>query len=433
MKDSIIETLKNNKKDFQTTADLEPLIDKLKDKKVVMLGEASHGTHEYYQWRARISRKLLEEHGFDFVVVEGDWPPCYQLNRHIKNYEEAGNTLEILKEFKRWPSWMWANWEVKEFAEWLKGFNNDLSADKRKGFYGLDVYSLWESLDAIMDYLKKEDPSALETAKEAMKCFEPHRDGEGDGQRYAMSTRMVPEGCRNEVREMLVEIRNKAISYNSDKENVFSTEQNALVAKNAEEYYRVMVQGGASTWNLRDQHMMDTLNNLLEFHGSDAKGIVWAHNTHIGDASFTDMADDGLYNIGELAREEYGRDRVSLVGFGSYKGSVLAGSSWGAEVQKMNLPEAREGSWEHLCHKAGEQFYVFSEDLKSNEKLENRIPHRAVGVVYNPAHERFGNYVPTVIPDRYDAFVFFDKSEGLNNIDIKSKENKIPETYPFGF
>ncbi len=431
MKNSIIETLRNNKKDFKTTEDLQPLIDKIKDKKVVMLGEASHGTHEYYQWRARISRKLLEEHDFDFVVVEGDWPSCYQLNRHIKNYEEDGDIKEILKEFKRWPSWMWANWEVEEFAQWLKKFNKNQSANQRKGFYGLDVYSLWESLDAILDYLKKEDPSALETAREAMQCFEPYRDG--DGQRYAMSTRMVPEGCRDEVREMLAEIREKATSYNSDKENVFSTEQNALIAKNAEEYYRVMVQGGASTWNLRDQHMMDTLNKLLEFHGSDAKGIVWAHNTNIGDASYTDMADDGLYNIGELARKEYGRDRVSLIGFGSYKGSVLAGSSWGAEVQKMKLPEGRDGSWEDLCHQEGEQFFVFSEDLKSNRDLQNRIPHRAVGVVYNPTHERPGNYVPSVIPERYDAFVFFDKSEALNNMDIEAEENKIPETYPFGF
>lgn len=433
MKNSIVETLKAKKKDFKTTEDLEPLIQKIKNKKVVMLGEASHGTHEYYQWRARISKRLLEEHDFDFVVVEGDWPPCYQLNRHVKNYEETEDTLEILKEFRRWPNWMWANWEVEEFSGWLKKFNSKLPADKRKGFYGLDVYSLWESLDAIMDYLKNEDPSALETAREAMRCFEPHRDGEGDGQRYAMSTRMVPEGCRQEVRQMLVEIRNKAINYNSDKENVFSTEQNALVAKNAEEYYRVMVQGGASTWNLRDQHMMDTLNNLLEFHGGNAKGIVWAHNTHIGDASYTDMVDDGLYNIGELAREEYGRDQVSLIGFGSYKGSVLAGSSWGASVEEMKLPNARSGSWEEFCHKAGKQFFILSEDLKSNSNLEGRIPHRAVGVVYNPAHERFGNYVPTVIPERYDAFVFFDKSEGLKNINIKSTKNKTPETYPFGF
>lgn len=431
MKDSILETLNTSKKDFKTTDDLQPLIDRIKDKKVVMLGEASHGTHEYYKWRARISRKLMEEHGFDFVVVEGDWPPCYQLNRHIKNYDDEGETKEILKQFKRWPSWMWANWEVEEFAGWMKKFNKNRSADQRKGFYGLDVYSLWESLDAILDYLKKEDPAALETAKEAMQCFEPHRDG--DGQRYAMSTRMVPEGCRDEVREMLVEIREKAASYNSDRENVFSTEQNALVAKNAEEYYRVMVQGGASTWNLRDRHMMDTLDRLLEFHGSDAKGIVWAHNTHIGDASYTDMADDGLYNIGELAREEYGRDRVSLIGFGSYSGSVLAGSSWGAKVQEMDLPEGRDGSWEDFCHQAGEQFFVFSEDLKSNSDLQNRIPHRAVGVVYNPVYERLGNYVPTVIPERYDAFVFFDQSEGLKTIDIRAKENKVPETYPFGF
>ena len=178
---------------------------------------------------------------------------------------------------------------------------------------------------------------------------------------------------------------------------------------------------------------MGSLNNLVEFDGSDAKGIGMADKTNTGEGTLTDVGDYVVYNIGELARKEYGRDRVSLIGFGSYKGSVLAGSSWGAEVQKMKLPEGRDGSWEDLCHQEGEQFFVFSEDLKSNRDLQNRIPHRAVGVVYNPTHERPGNYVPSVIPERYDAFVFFDKSEALNNMDIEAEENKIPETYPFGF
>lgn len=396
-----------------------------------MLGEASHGTHEYYKWRARISRKLMEEHGYDFVIVEGDWPPCYALNRHIKNYTEDTRTAEVLKQFKRWPSWMWANWEVEEFASWLKKFNKDRPANARKGFYGLDVYSLWESLDAVMNYLEKEEPSALETAKEAMRCFEPHRGD--DGKRYAISTRLVPEGCQHEVAKMLHDIRKKATSYNSDKEDVLSTLQNAVVAKNAEEYYRVMVQGGASTWNLRDEHMMDTLNRLLQFHGNDAKGIVWAHNTHIGDASYTDMAEHGLYNIGELARKEYGEEAVSLVGFGSHSGSVLAGSSWGATAEEMNLPEGRQGSWEDFCHQAGKQFFVLSSDLRSNPVLENRLPHRAVGVVYNPLYEKRSNYVPTIIPKRYDAFIFIDKTKGLHNLDVQVRENRTPETYPFGF
>lgn len=431
MADKLIEKLQNQKQDFSTTEDLEPLIRKLKDRKVVMLGEASHGTHEYYNWRARISKKLMEEHRFDFVAVEGDWPPCYKLNRHVKNYADADDdTHKVLQNFGRWPSWMWANWEVHEWAGWLRDYNLSRPAEQRKGFYGLDVYSLWESLDAIMGYLHKEDPTAFEAAKKAMRCFEPHRDD--GGQRYAFSTRLVPEGCSREVSEMLAEIRNKIPVFNHDREQVFSTEQNAITAHNAEEYYRVMMQGGASTWNLRDRHMIEALERLLEFHGPDAKGIVWAHNTHIGDASFTDMVDDGLFNIGEVAREQFGDDQVGLVGFGSYQGSVMAGDSWGARAEVMKLPEARSGSWEQLCHQAGQQFFMLSEDLRNINELQSHIPHRAVGVVYHPDREKYGNYVPSIIPERYDAFIFIDETQALNPIPVDTKAKKLPETYPFG-
>ncbi|MDX1653468.1 MAG: erythromycin esterase family protein, partial [Brumimicrobium sp.] len=304
------------------------------------------------------------------------------------------------------------------------------SLNKRKGFYGLDVYSLWESLEAIMNYLEDEDPSAYETAKSTMRCFEPYKGG--DGQKYALSTRLVPEGCSEEVSQLLTEIRRKSSEYNSDPEHAFSTEQNALVARNAEKYYRIMASGSESTWNLRDRHMMDTLNRLMEFHGNEAKGIVWAHNTHIGDASHTDMSDDGLYNIGELGRQEYGKDNVALIGFGSYVGSVLAGSSWGAPVQEMELPEGRENSWEDICNEAGDQFHISSEVLKKIPELQRRIGHRAVGVVYNPRHERYGNYVPSVVPERYDHFLFFKESSALNHMDISAEVSKTPETYPYG-
>ncbi|MDV6315621.1 erythromycin esterase family protein [Idiomarina sp. HP20-50] len=431
MSNSVINVLKEKKREFSSSDELRPLIESIKDKKVVMLGEASHGTHEYYKWRAKISKILIEEYGFDFVAVEGDWPPCYELNRHVKGYDDAINdTTQALKQFKRWPSWMWANWEVHEWAQWLRDFNKGLAQDKRKGFYGLDVYSLWESMDAIMDYLKEEDPSAFETAKMAMRCFEPHRDG--GGQRYALSTRLVPEGCSAEVTQLLKEIRSKVPSYNSDREHAFSTEQNAVVSNNAERYYRIMASRDESTWNLRDRHMMDTLKRLMAFHGSEAKGIVWAHNTHIGDASYTDMGDAGLYNIGELGREEFGRDNVALIGFGCHSGSVLAGASWGDQVRQMNLPDGRSDSWEDWCHQAGTQFYVASDDLQSLDELQDRIPHRAVGVVYDPRHERYGNYAPTIIPKRYDYFMFFDKTRALHAINIQEETSRTPDTYPHG-
>jgi len=425
------EIIRNSKIEFSESRDLLPLAEKFKDKKVVMLGEASHGTHQYYNWRARITRILMSEYDFDFMAVEGDWPPCYELNRHVKNYRDAEQyTFDVLKQFDRWPSWMWANWEIHEWAEWLRKFNRGLPQNKRKGFYGLDVYSLWESLDAIMDYLKGEDPSAYETAKEALRCFEPHR---GDnGQRYALSTRFVPEGCKKEVTKLLTEILSKAPLYNSDREHVFSTEQNAITARNAEEYYRQMISGSESTWNLRDKHMMNTLDRLLDFHGEEAKGIVWAHNTHIGDASYTDMADAGMTNIGELARRQHGRENVALIGFGSYMGSVLAGEAWGEPVDVMNLPPGKPGSFEEMCSEAGDQFILFSEDIKGIEFFESAMQHRAVGVVYHPEREQYGNYVPSIIRDRYDAFIFFKRSEALNAIPAGTEKKKLPETYPFG-
>lgn len=432
MNDPLSTILEKAKHEFRSTDELAPLIDVLKNKKVVMLGESSHGTHEYYHWRARISKVLMEEHGFDFVAVEGDWPPCYELNRHVKSYPDTTpDTYEVLQEFKRWPSWMWANYEIHEWAKWLKQYNQDVSADKRKGFYGLDIYSLYESMDAIMDYLKKEDPSAMQTAQDVMRCFEPYRDGD-DAQRYAQSTQMIPEGCRREVIEMLAEIRRKSPSYNTDREEAFSTQQNALIARNSEEYYREMVGGGRSIWNLRDRHMMDTLERLLGFHGENSKGIVWAHNTHIGDARYTDMAEGGLFNIGQLAREVYGEEEVSLVGFGSHRGTVLAGERWGAPAKEMKLPGGIPGSWEEICNAAGEQFFLFSESLLEHPEFLDAWPHRAVGVVYHPAQERFGNYVPSIMQKRYDAFVFFNKTLALHAIPIGEVDKVLPDTYPFG-
>ncbi|PVW16557.1 protein-L-isoaspartate O-methyltransferase [Marixanthomonas spongiae] len=431
MKNALLASLQDQISNFADIADLTSLMTSLKDKKVVMLGEASHGTHEYYLWRAKISKVLIEEYGFNFVAVEGDWPPCYHVNRHVKNYEDAPTaTYKALQAFERWPSWMWANWEVFEWTQWLRKYNKDVKPENRIGWYGLDVYSLWESLEAIMGYLQKEDPDAFQTAKEVMRCFEPYRDK--DGGSYAFSTRLVPDGCQREVNKMLVEIRKKFARYEDDDEAAFSTEQNAIVAKNAEAYYRVMATGDEATWNIRDGHMMDTLTRLLDFHGPDAKGIVWAHNTHVGDASFTDMADQGLYNIGELARKQFGKEQVALIGFGSYQGSVLAGREWGAKVQKMEVPTASQDSWESMCAALGDQFYLNFEKMSADPEWQTKIPHRAIGVVYRPEYEQYGNYVPTVLPKRYDGFLFFKETKALHAMDSSVAANKTPETYPFG-
>lgn len=417
---------------LKNKTDLNPLFDKIGDARIVMLGEASHGTSEYYTWRSEISKALIEQKGFNFIAVEGDWPDCYRLNRYIKNYTGTStNAKEVLTEFKRWPTWMWANWEVVALAEWLYTYNKPLNKNKKAGFYGLDVYSLWESLDSIMNYLKKADPAALKVAEEAYQCFEPYKKEEG--QSYARASQFVPEICETEVIKLLKEIRIRMSAYNSDHENVFNTEQNAMVAVNAERYYRAMIKGGPHSWNIRDRHMADTLERLLDFHGPDSKAIVWEHNTHIGDARATDMANEGMYNIGELARINYSNKETFLVGFGSFKGSVIAGKSWGAEMQMMDVPPGRDGSWEKLLHKAGaNDKLLLMDDLSNDLFMENHIPHRAIGVVYNAKYEQYGNYVPSILPLRYDAFIYIDKSNALHPLHIEPDGHQIPETYPFG-
>ncbi|WP_242916704.1 erythromycin esterase family protein [Pontibacter liquoris] len=411
--------------------DLDVLIGEIGDARVVMLGEGSHGTSEYYTWRTAISRRLIMEKGFRFVAVEGDWPECYAVNRLIKGYQNAASKIaDVLQVYRRWPTWMWANWEVAALIEWMRDYNNARGVNEKAGFYGLDVYSLWESLDQILKYLEHNDGQAAEAARNAINCFEPYNR---DPQTYARATAFVPTDCENEVIEMLQRISKQRI-FAEDPEQEFNTRQNALVATNAERYYRAMIRGGASSWNVRDSHMMLTLDNLLAFHGPESKAIVWEHNTHIGDARATDMADDGMYNIGQLAREKYGRDQVKLVGFGTYQGSVIAGKSWGAPMQKMEVPPATKGSWESMLHEIStEDKIILIKHLREAPALQHRIGHRAIGVVYDPKFEQFGNYVPSIIPERYDAFVYFDETEAVHPLHMKTRGGKEPELYPWNY
>ena len=415
------------------SSDLEPLMKHIGDAKYVLLGEASHGTHDYYNWRAKITKRLIAEKGFSFIAVEGDWPDCYRINRYVKNYMGSGEkAIDVLQEFNRWPTWMWANWEVVAFTDWLKKNNENLPLNKRIGFYGLDVYSLHESMDQIVTYLKKNDPKTLQTAMKAMHCFEPFHSDEG--QSYARASKMAPELCESDVNNLLKEIRGRIAHYNSDHENVFSTEQNAIIAVHAEKYYKALIRGGAEPWNIRDRHMVSTLNRLMEFHGSSAKVIVWAHNTHIGDARATDMAKDGLVNVGQLLKQQHASDGVVSVGFGSYKGTVIAGREWGGVMRKIIVPTAQNGSWEHILHNSDlfKNKLVMLSELKAEERMAIRIGHRAIGVVYNPEYEKYGNYVPSVMPKRYDAFIFIDESTAINPLHIKPDGQQIPETFPFG-
>jgi erythromycin esterase len=415
------------------TEDLDALLDRIGDARYVLLGEASHGTADYYAWRTRISQRLLREKGFSFIAVEGDWPDCYRVNRYVKRFPEAGDTArEVLHEFHRWPTWMWANEEIVALAEWLHDHNRGTPDDEKVGFYGLDVYSLWDSLYQVMGYLQRSHPEAVAAARRAFRCFEPYGE---EMQDYARATALVPTSCREEVVELLRQVRRQTQGHDGDgRDGAFVAEQNALVVRNAEEYYRAMVRGGPESWNIRDRHMTDTLDRLMRHHGPGAKAIVWEHNTHVGDARFTDMAEDGEYNVGQLVRERHGDEGVVLVGFGSYRGTVIAGREWDAEREVMRVPPGRPGSWEEVLHRAGTEtkLLLFSEAQETRELMAWR-GHRAIGVVYHPEYEQFGNYVPTVLPRRYDAFLYIDETKALHPLHMVSvEEEKTPETYPFG-
>ena len=429
----IVELLNESSSPLENMEDLDPLMDYIGDAKYVLLGEASHGTHEYYTWRAKITQRLIQEKGFAFVGVEGDWPDCYRLNRFAKGYTNSGKDIyEVLNDFNRWPTWMWANWEIAAFIDWLKAYNTGIPLEMRVGFYGLDVYSFRESMYSIIQYLEKNDPEALKLAKKVMECFEPY--GKDEGQAYARASAFVPELCEKDVINLLTEIRSKVENYNSDPENVMSTEQNAFVARNAEKYYRAMIKRGSASWNIRDEHMVSTIERLMKYHGNAAKTVIWEHNTHIGDARATDMASEGMVNVGQLLREQFADDGVVAVGFGSYKGTVVAARGWGDEMRKIRIPNAVEGSWENDFHHAskGKNRLLLMNKIRKEKCVSAPIGHRAIGVVYNPEHERFGNYVPSVMPKRYDAFVFLDETTALHPIHIEPDGNQIPETYPFG-
>lgn len=364
------------------------------------------------------------------MAVEGDWPDCYRVNRYVKGYYDAGDTAyDVLHEFRRWPTWMWANWEIVALTEWLHAYNADQPRRDRIGFYGLDVYSLRESLERILAYLEEHEPAALKQARQAYLCFEPYRD---DEHAYARDTALVPTSCEDEVVNLLAAVRRDVRQFADDPEEKFSAEQNAEVLVNAERYYRTMVRGGPASWTIRDTHMTDTLDRLMQYHGENAKAIVWEHNTHVGDARATDMADAGMVNVGQLARERHG-DQVVLVGFGSYRGDVIAGDEWGAPIQKMRVPPARAGSWEDILHRAGKNdVLLLSHELIDVAGAMEPRGHRAIGVVYHPDWERSSNYVPTVLPHRYDAFIFIDETTSLHPLHLQPEDTIPPETFPWG-
>jgi erythromycin esterase-like protein len=438
--DALVAQVRAAAKPLESASDLEPLLELIGDARYVLLGEATHGTSEFYTWRTALTKRLIREKDFSFIGVEGDWPDCYRVNRFVKGYADAGASAEeVLHAFDRWPTWMWANREVVALTEWLREHNQRRPAEQQVGFYGLDVYSLWASMAEVVSYLEHLDPALARAARRAYSCFDPYHE---DEQSYARATALVPTSCEDAVVALLRALRSKAPEYREDgREGYFNAEQNALVVLDAERYYRTMVRGGPTSWNVRDHHMVDTLDRLVAHHGQRAKAIVWEHNTHVGDARFTNMARAGMVNVGQLVRQTHGerpteREGVVLVGFGTHRGTVIAGEEWGAPMQRMRVPDARGGSWEDLLHRAAGRDALLLFDGTDDGHipgLHAPTEHRAIGVVYDPHAERWGNYVPTVVPRRYDAFLFIDETHALDALHMPVLvDGELPETYPTG-
>ncbi|MFS0700834.1 erythromycin esterase family protein [Cellulomonas sp. 179-A 4D5 NHS] len=420
---------------LRTPADLDPLLERVGDAHHVLLGEASHGTHEFYAWRTALTRRLVEEKGFSIVAVEGDWPDCYRVDRSVELDPAAPeDPAEALRAFDRWPTWMWANEDVVDLTRWLRAHNAGLPPEARVGFFGLDVYSLWDSLRATLEYLQEHEPDHVAPALEAFRCFEPYAE---DPQAYALATHLVPTTCEAEVVDVLARLRDLTDGDLGHAER-FDAEQNAAVVAGAEAYYRAMIRGGPSSWNVRDRHMADTLDRLVEHRraanpGTPVKAVVWEHNTHVGDARYTDMARAGMVNVGQLVRERHGEDDVVLVGFGTDRGTVVAADEWGSAPAVVRVPPARDGSVEDLLRSSLDvpaALVVVPADRP--RWLTEPTDHRAIGVVYRPEAERWGNYVPTVLGSRYDAFCWFETTSAVVPLHGTRAVGGELETWPAG-
>lgn len=426
------QVIEENAHPLRNRLDLIPLIEKVKNSRVVMLGESTHGTHEFYQWRRRISQDLIANHGFRVIAVEGDWPACAEVHRALRAPD--GEPVKALNHFQRWPTWMWANKDFAELVQWMKEYNQRADPEEKCSLYGLDVYSLFESMDDALKSLEELDPALARRVKLRYECFDPFQRDERD---YMRAIAFFPEGCRDQVVAALHDLLNTRLASLSGEEDLaFDAEQNARIVKNAEHYYRTLILGDEDSWNVRERHMMETLEILADRYGPQKKVIVWAHNTHVGDYRATDMANEGQVNIGGLAREKWGEDQVSLIGFGTYRGEVVASHAWDGPMEVMIVPPGRSESLEAIFHRAShnlklDAFYLWLKELRSTPLGDVR-GHRAIGVVYHPAYERFGNYVPTSLARRYDAFIFIDQTTALVPLFGRFRREEIPETWPRG-
>jgi protein-L-isoaspartate(D-aspartate) O-methyltransferase len=411
-------------------ADLAPLLDRIGDSKIVLLGEASHGTSEFYQMRDRISRELIEKKGFDFVAIEGDWPDAARIDHYVRHFEYPASEWTA---FARFPRWMWRNTEVRAFVDWLRQSNTDKTPFQRAAFYGLDLYSLYTSIGEVLRYLDRVDPETAKLARHRYGCLTPwQNDPAAYG--HAALTRGY-KTCEKDVILMLRDIHNKQNLYMaSDGERYNDAAHNARLIANAERYYRIMYYGSRASWNLRDGHMFETLMSLLEFHGRDTKAIVWAHNSHIGNAGATEMSARGETNIGELCRKEFG-DKLYSVGFGTHTGRVAAASDWGGSLERKFVQPSHSDSYERLFHdtKISRFFLPLRERDAPNVKSALMKPRleRAIGVIYRPETELASHYFQAVLPEQFDEYIWFDETSPVTPFETLELSG-LPDTYPFG-
>jgi erythromycin esterase-like protein len=425
-------------------SDYDPLLERVGDARFVLLGEASHGTHEFYRQRAEITRQLIVDKQFTAVAVEADWPDAYRINRYVRGAGSDRTATAALDDFKRFPTWMWRNTDVVAFVEWLRDHNQRLGADRRIGFYGLDLYSLQASIDAVLQYLDRVDPAAAARARRRYGCFDHFGD---DSQAYGYAAGLGLAGsCEDDVITQLRELQRRAGEYASRDGRVaadefFFAEQNARLVRNAEEYYRSMFRGRALSWNLRDQHMAETLHALvdhLERQGPPPKVVVWEHNSHLGDARATAMSDSGEVNVGQLVRQLHG-DEAVLVGWTTYEGTVTAASEWGGPAERKQVRPGLPGSYEALFHDVGVPRFLLRMDRGSEVAAALVTPRleRAIGVIYLPQTERASHYFHARLSEQFDAVLHVDRTRAVQPLDQEplwaaEDTHDMPETYPSG-
>jgi erythromycin esterase-like protein len=378
--------------------DLDILLKEIGDTKLVLLGESSHGSSEFYQWRAAISKRLITEKGFDFIAVEGDWYDMLALNDLIAGKRYV-SVYQVMHGFNRWPRWLWANQEFAGFTQWLQ---QNQTPENSIGIYGLDVFAFSKGVNGLKAVFA--DTSALHAASE---CFNKYGN---DAMVYSTAVTKARQDCR-QFAEAIWQQALKITGGKTRNEQDLMTLQAAALIKNGEAYFRTRNQDQAASWNGRVDHMHQTIKRLLEYYGRNAKGIIWAHNTHVGDAHYTDMTTRRRTNIGERLRGELGGNNVFIIGFGCYNGEVIAGESWGAEPKKIRIYPAKQGSWEELLHKdAPVNKILLSRELVNNPALKSWVPQRAIGVVYGET------YIPSIIHRRYDAFLYIDSTTAIKEL-----------------